>query len=50
VNAFTALVLVLAPSVDQPALADISKAAPELKKAFNDATGSVRIVLIVSPG
>jgi hypothetical protein len=49
-NPFAALVLALASSVDQPPLADISTAAPEIKKAFNEADGAVRIVLIVSPG
>jgi hypothetical protein len=49
VKVFAALVLAFA-TLDQPTVVDISKAAPELKKAFNDARGSVRLVLIVSPG
>jgi hypothetical protein len=50
VNIVAALLLSLPTSMEQPALTDISKDAPELQKEFNAASGCVRIVLIVSPG
>ena len=44
------VLLALPTSVEAPQLTDQSAEAPQLKQAFNDATGSVRLVLIVSPG
>jgi hypothetical protein len=44
------VLLALPLSVDGPQLTDESAEAPQLKQAFNKATGSVRMVLIVSPG
>ena len=49
-NISAALLLALATHVDRSSLAEISKAAPELKKDFNDVSGCVKLVLIVSPG
>jgi hypothetical protein len=44
------ILLALPFSVDGPQLTDESADAPQLKHAFNKAKGSVRMVLIVSPG
>jgi hypothetical protein len=45
-----ALVMAALLSSEGPALTDLSAEAPQLKQAFNDAKGSVRLILIVSPG
>jgi hypothetical protein len=44
------VLLALPLLVDGPQLTDTSAEMPQLKQAFNKAKGSVRIVLIVSPG
>jgi hypothetical protein len=44
------LLLTFLFSADEPKLADLSAEAPQLKEAFNDAKGNVRMILIVSPG
>ena len=44
------VLLALPLFVDGPQLTDESAEAPQLKLAFNRAAGSVRMVLIVSPG
>jgi hypothetical protein len=49
--AILAVLLLAFPfSFDEPKLIDLSAEAPQLKKAFKDAKGSVRMILIVSPG
>jgi hypothetical protein len=45
-----AIFLATMPSAEQPKLTDLSNDAAELKKAFNQDIGMVRMVLIVSPG
>jgi hypothetical protein len=47
---FASSLFAMAILMDQAALTDISKEAPELKEAFNKASGRVRMILIVSPG
>jgi hypothetical protein len=43
------LLLLIPSSTDGPKLADESAETSQLKRAFNDAKGKVRIILIVSP-
>jgi hypothetical protein len=47
---FAVLLLALPYTPDGPQLTDVSAEAPQLKQAFNDAKGNVRVLLIVSPG
>jgi hypothetical protein len=44
------LLLALPYTPDRPQLTDVSAEAPQLKQAFNDARGKIRVLLIVSPG
>ena len=48
-NTFAALLLAAVAFSEELPLADISRTAPELKKVFNNGSGSVRLLLIVSP-
>ena len=44
------LLLAFSLATDGPKLTNLSAEAPELKQAMNAAKGSVRMLLIVSPG
>jgi hypothetical protein len=43
------LLLAFPVSSDEPKVIDLSAEASQLKQAFNNAKGSVRLILIVSP-
>ncbi len=49
-NMLAVICLAVSLSADQPKLTDLSSDAAKVKEAFNQATGMVRLVLIVSPG
>jgi hypothetical protein len=49
-NVLVAFLVIPWAGADQPKLADVSDGAAELKQAFNRESGSVRMILIVSPG
>jgi hypothetical protein len=49
-NVLTAFLFMPWAAADQPKPADLSEGAAELKQAFNRDLGSVRMILIVSPG
>jgi hypothetical protein len=49
-NTLAVICLAIMASAEQARLTDLSCDAAEVKAAFNQATGMVRLVLIVSPG